>query len=286
MRILIRTSKWAIWSRRFGSLAVPLTVLPVILHRQKRPDGTDFLSLTDFFRIEALAMGVAALGLALGIGAYVRIWQSGDRGWGRATMGIVLALFCLSPLFYVGYSVWKYPPVDEVTTDWADPPMLIGPAPALAVGPAVQQQVAEAFPNARTRSYLIDAPALYALVLNQVGLAGWTVLDQVPPADPLGTGTINAGVSTLLGWRDEVALRVTGGPDGASVAMRSRTWSAPHDLGVNGQRIEAFLVALDKAVTDQARNNPAPALPEEDPDAGAEGAPPPPVERPPTPTDG
>lgn len=277
MRILIRTSKWAIWARRFGSLSVPLALLPVILHRQKRADGSDFLSLTDFFRIEVLAMAIAALGLVLGIGAYIRIWQSGDRGWGRATLGIVLSLVCLSPLLYVGYAVWKYPFVDEVTTDWADPPMLFGPAAAPSRDPALQQQVADAFPNARTRSYLIDATALYALALNQVGLAGWTVLDQVPPSGVQGTGTINAAVPTLLGWQDEVALRIAGAPDGASIVMRSHTWSAPHDLGVNGQRIEAFMVALDKAVTDQARNNPNPAAADDDTDPGA----PQPAARPP-----
>ena len=62
-------------------------------------------------------------------------------------------------------------------------------------------------------------------------------------------------------WQDEVALRIAGAPDGASIVMRSHTWSAPHDLGVNGQRIEAFMVALDKAVTDQARLGFAPVAP-------------------------
>ena len=59
MRILIRTSKWAIWSRRFGSLALPLMVLPVFLHRER------LISSTDFFVVEAVAMLVAALALGL-----------------------------------------------------------------------------------------------------------------------------------------------------------------------------------------------------------------------------
>jgi hypothetical protein len=35
MRILIRTSKWAIWARRFGSLALPLAAIPVLMHRER-----------------------------------------------------------------------------------------------------------------------------------------------------------------------------------------------------------------------------------------------------------
>ena len=78
MRILIRTSKWAIWARRFGSLAVPLTVVPVLLHREQ------FMSSADFAIVESVAAGVAALALILALSAYVRLWITGDRGWGIA----------------------------------------------------------------------------------------------------------------------------------------------------------------------------------------------------------
>ena len=43
MRILIRTSKWAIWARRFGSFAVPLTVIPVFMHREQMIASSDFV---------------------------------------------------------------------------------------------------------------------------------------------------------------------------------------------------------------------------------------------------
>ena len=33
MRILVRTSRWAIWARRLGNFALPLAVIPILMHR-------------------------------------------------------------------------------------------------------------------------------------------------------------------------------------------------------------------------------------------------------------
>ncbi|MCY1559598.1 hypothetical protein D9M68_966500 [compost metagenome] len=61
---------------------------------------------------------------------------------------------------------------------------------------------------------------------------------------------------TLPGWREEVVIRVTGTDETSVVDMRSASLNALHDFGSNGQRIEAFLAALDDAVTTLLRDNP------------------------------
>lgn len=251
MRILIRTSKWAIWSRRFGSLAIPVLVLPVYLHREQ------IISSDDFHRIEAVALALALMGLMLGFGAFIRIWQSGDRGWGKATLGVLSSLLCLAPVGIAAYAAQVFPPVNEVSTDWIDPPALIVAQPGPPPDAALYEKVATAFPNARTRSYLVDGQVLFELARAEVADQGWTIKAEQRPTGPDGTGTINALAVTLLGWRDEVAIRVSGDTEGASIAMRSASLSGPHDLGANGLRIEGFMLRLDKAVTARARANPA-----------------------------
>jgi hypothetical protein len=64
-------------------------------------------------------------------------------------------------------------------------------------------------------------------------------------------------VTTLLGFSQEVAVRVAGSADGATVDMRSTSLSAFPDFGENGQRVEAFLLELDNQVTLMLRNAPA-----------------------------
>ena len=67
---------------------------------------------------------------------------------------------------------------------------------------------------------------------------------------------------TLFGWRDEIAIVVTVSGQGSSLAMRSASLVAGHDLGRNGKRIEKFLVNLDEAVSkysiDNSAQEPAP----------------------------
>jgi len=254
MRILIRTSKWAIWARRFGSLAVPLTVVPVLLHREQ------FIASADFVVVESVAAGVAALALLLGLSAYVRLWITGDQGWGKATWGLFFALICLAPFGYLGLQAVRYPLVNEVATDFGDPLPLSSSIRVVPTGTALQQLIATTFPNARTRTYPIDATQMFATVEDLVDQRGWDVRTRREPPTALDTGQLNAISVSLFGFRDEVAIRVAGTPSGSTVDMRSVSLSGFHDFGENGKRVEEFMLALDQKITLLLRDAPvAPA---------------------------
>jgi hypothetical protein len=262
MRILIRTSKWAIWSRRFGSLALPLMVLPVFLHRER------LISSTDFFIVEAVAMLVAALALGLAISAFARLWVTGDQGWGKATLGLLFSLICLVPLAIVVWQAARYPAVTDVTTDYERPPGLVSQLPAQPLSPAPRAAVETAFPNARTRTYPVEAGRIYALLNQLVEDRDWEVRARREPQTPLAEGQINAVAMTLLGWRDEVAIRIQGTAEGSTVAMRSAALHGGHDLGSNGRRIEEFLAALDERITILLRETPTAQPTTDDPEEG------------------
>lgn len=253
MRILIRTSKWAIWARRLGSLAVPLTVIPVLLHREHSIPSDIFLIAATAAALVALLAAIVAL-LAL-----IRLWNTGDQGWGASFLGLFLALLCLAPVAWFGMLALHYPRVTDIaTTDRGALPLVLEPD-TIAMPPPIllsPTQLEAVFPNVKTRTYPLDAQQAYDIVLRMVTERGWDIRLQRAPSSATGMGQINARIVTLAGWREEAVLRVAGTADGASIDMRSASINAPHDFGSNGSRIEEFLVALDTEVTTLLRDNP------------------------------
>lgn len=256
MRILIRTSKWAIWARRFGSLALPLAVIPVFLHRER------LITSADFAVVEWVALAVGFLGLFLAVGAFVRLWITGDQGWGKAMMGFFLSLLCLAPFGAVAYLMVRYPSTADISTDPASPPGVVSQLPAHPPGDLAA--IAASFPNAQNRTYPIAAPQMFAIIAALVEDQGWEMRARREPQTPLASGQVNAVATTLLGWREEVAVRIQGDPQGSIVSVRSTALHPGHDLGENGRRVEDFLAALDRQVTLLLRAAPVEAPPPEE----------------------
>jgi hypothetical protein len=250
MRILVRTSQWAIWARRIGSFAIPLAIIPVFMHRGG-VIGSGVFEVT-----EAVAVGFALLAFILSVGAFARIWTTGDRGWGRAVTGLLLSLVCLAPVGYGAVEAIKYPMVGDISTDLANPPPIISSLVAAPVSATDVQKVANAFPNVKTRRYPLGATRAYDLVSKLIDERGWEVKLRRQPLNPYDSGQVNALATTLLGWRDEVSLRIDGDPQGVSVAMRMVALSQVHEPGVEGRRVEEFLTALDAKVTILMRDEP------------------------------
>lgn len=255
MRILVRTSRWAIWARRLGSFALPLALIPILMHRG-RSIGTDTFEI-----IEIVAIGVAVAAFLTSIFAFVRIWVTGDEGWGRGITGLIFSLICFAPPGLLVVDYVRYPMIDEVSTDPANPPPLSPSVAPLPVAPSSIAAIAARFPNVKTRHYPIPADQMFAVVDKLVIDRDWDVLQrQAPGASP--DGQINAVATTLLGFRNEVSIRVAEGGDGASstVDMRSASLSALHEAGVNGSRVESFLTALDARMTALMKDGPAGAI--------------------------
>jgi hypothetical protein len=253
VRILIRTSKWAIWARRLGSLAVPLVVLPVGMHHLRLMDSPSFsiVALTAF--------AVASLAVLVSLIALVRLWFTGDQGWGRALAGLFLGLLCLAPFGWYFYLASSYPTVTDIATaPRGELPLLFlpdtakMPAPKL-LDPAEQAQI---FPNATTRTYPLDPAQLFSLVDRLVTGNDWDVRLRREPALDGTPGRINARITTLPGWVEEAVLRIRPVAGGSAVDMRSASIGAPLDFGSNGTRISSFMVTLDNEVTTLLRDNP------------------------------
>lgn len=250
MRILVRTSRWAIWARRLGSFALPLVLIPVLMHRAGAvPSQT-------FEIVEGFGLVVAVLAIAAGIVALARIWVTGDRGWGYAATAIVLGLVCLGPLgLWIGSST-LYPHALDVSSDAADPPS-IADRPYAAPAPAVEQKLAATYPNLQNRTYPLGAAQVYGIVARLAADKGWEIREQREPVDDSEDGDIQAVAVTLLGFRDAVAIRVRPLDQRTEVAMRSAALSPDEEPGANASRVDAFLTALDTAISSLVNGTPA-----------------------------
>jgi len=247
MRILIRTSKWAVWARRTGALALPLAAIPVLLHRAHAITSDNFIT------IEAIALGLAVLAVAMAIVAFVRLWFTGDQGWWKASLAFIFGVLCIAPAGYFAYEAIHQPSTPDVSTDFSTPLELTSAVTAPPPTPAQITRIETDFPNARSRNYPIAAPAMFDAIDNLIDDRGWEIRSSRKPATQVDSGQINAVVTTLLGFRQEVAIRVTGAPDGTTIAMRSASLTNFPDFGENGQRVEAFMLDLDNQVTAMLR---------------------------------
>ena len=155
---------------------------------------------------------------------------------------------------YFGYLYAKQPPSPDISTDFTNPPTLVSFVDARFVTPDQRSRLEVDFPNARSRNYPITAPEMFDAVASLVDDRGWEVRASRRPATQVDTGELNAVITTLLGFRQEVAIRVTGAADGTPIAMRSASLSTFPDFGENGARIEAFMLDLDAQVTLMLRN--------------------------------
>lgn len=257
MRILVRTSKLAIWARRLALFAAALILISTGLH---------FFGqiAADVFEI-SLAIGTisAAAAFLIGIAAYIRLWFTGDRGWGPASVGFVLGLACLAPAGIALALSEIYPSTADVTTALVDPPQLLDARPN---DPDIDSEtVLASFPNLITRAYQIPPEELFSLGQSLARANGWEILAATPPTQT-STGQLNALRHSLLGFENEIAFRVSPNPIGALIDLRAASLNPVyHDLGDNGRAIEAFLLALDDRVSTYIQNNMAQTVPEEPP---------------------
>lgn len=247
MRILVRTSKLAIWARRLALFALALIAISAGLHVFGQIGS-------DVFQI-SLVIGTlcAAAAFLVGIAACVRLWITGDRGWTQSGVGVVLGLVCLVPSITAFALVETFPSTADVSTALENPPPLLQASPNQ---PQIDPEtVLASFPNLITRIYRIPPETLFSLGQNLASAQGWDILDITPPAEGRA-GSVNALRRSVLGFENEIAFRVVPNPIGALIDLRAASLRPVfHDLGDNGRAIEDFLLALDDAVSAYIQNN-------------------------------
>lgn len=157
---------------------------------------------------------------------------------------------------FVGYGLVQfnktniYPSIHNITTDPIDPPgfsqaTLVArgdAANSVELTPGVLEIQQAAFPDLKGVEFDLSTEEVFATVLEEVKSSGWDIIVQEP-----AIGVVEATDQTFwYGFKDDVAIRVRlNEATGKSVVdMRSVSRVGVSDLGVNANRISAFLADL------------------------------------------
>lgn len=193
------------------------------------------------------AVVVSALGLLLGRTAIS--WRGVAIG---AIAFVAGGLIAYVPLHYDAMR-GKYPPIDDITTDTANPPAFVavvavrraeGDNPTTYQGARIAAQQQRAYPDIAPLTLAIAPAQAFARALDTAQRMGWAIVD----GDPI-SGRIEANDrSRWFGFTDDIVIRITAAGNGSRIDMRSSSRHGRGDFGVNAARIRAYLAALRRSV--------------------------------------
>ena len=140
------------------------------------------------------------------------------------------------------------PPINDITTDTANPPPFVAVLPLRAGAPvsadypgadtAAQQQ--RGYPDIRPVDLNVPPDGAFAKALGTAKSFGWAI-DATDPA----SGRIEATATTpWFGFKDDIVIRVTPTQGGSRVDIRSHSRVGRSDLGTNAKRIREFVAKL------------------------------------------
>lgn len=231
----------SVWCRRLSLAAVALILAAAVFHRLFGMPTPVALNL---FK---LGFALTALACVLGVVALVGVWKHGGAGTASAVTGLVLGGLVLCwPLSLIP-TARSLPPIHDVTTDVETPPQFRvlaamrpkGANSAAYGGPEIARQQTEYYrelqPLVLARSPA-DAFEFAAQALRKLRMV---IVSEVPSDQG---GVIEAYDRTLvLGFYDDVVVRVRRQGAGARIDVRSESRFGTHDLGRNAQRVRDIL---------------------------------------------
>jgi len=242
-------SRLAAWSGRLALFGLAVAALSIIIVR------SGLLEIIPALATFGAALVLAAVAILFSFAGFIVIWRQGLSGLGSAILGLILGLMLLAYPGYLAYRASRLPAISDITTDPSNPPRFevlarLRPRGSSDYpGAAVARQQTAAYPDVAPLQLNVPIKVAYDATLALVNKRKWHVVDARPPAAGRRDAVIEAVARTpIMGFRDDVVIRVTATREGARVDMRSASRYAWHDFGANASRIRGLLEDLDDSV--------------------------------------
>ncbi|HMF20954.1 MAG TPA: DUF1499 domain-containing protein [Pseudolabrys sp.] len=253
------TSKVAVWSSRLGLFAFAVAALSIVIVR------SSLLEIVPALATFAAALVFAGLAILLAFAGFVVIWRQGRAGLGRALVGLFLGLALLAYPSYLGVRAMRLPAISDITTDTANPPRFdalarMRPRDRIDYpGPATAALQRAAYPDIGPLELDVPVKVAYDAALALVTKRKWSISDARAPGPGRREGVIEAVARTpIMGFRDDVAIRVVPLGQGTRIDMRSASRLGAHDLGANASRIRNMFEDIDDLVSSAPEPRPIP----------------------------
>jgi uncharacterized protein (DUF1499 family) len=191
----------------------------------------------------------------LALAAFVVIWREGIDGAGYAFAAVGIGIVLLAYPAFLGYRAYRLPMINDVTTDPINPPRFDVVARLRPRGTvdyaglyAAELQRA-AYPDIEPLAVAATPQIAFEEAIKIINKRKWRIVVERSPQAGRREGQIEAVARTpILGFRDDVAVRIRPDSDGAVIDVRSASRFGRHDIGANAARIRGLLEELDDAI--------------------------------------
>ncbi|MBV8826798.1 MAG: DUF1499 domain-containing protein [Bradyrhizobiaceae bacterium] len=255
-------SKLAIWSRRLALFAIAVVLLVIVIA------NLGFLDPVPAIASLAGSLFFALVAMVLAFGAFVVIWRQGLRGLGLAVAALGIGVAMLAYPAYLGVRFYRLPAINDITTDPVDPPRFErlarlrprGANPVAYPGADVMKLQRAAYPDIEPLLVSVPPAEAYEAAYAVIKKRRWRIVDERPPQTGRREGRIEAVAHTpIMGFRDDIVVRVRSAEDGARIDMRSASRYGRHDFGANASRLRSLSNDIDDAAgVEKAKPKPPP----------------------------
>jgi len=244
-------SRLAIWARRVAGFAVAVLLLAIVIVRG------GILEIIPSLAAVGGAFILAMIAMLLALAAFIVIWREGLQGFGMAVTALLVGIAILGYPAYLGIKAYRLPAIADITTDPIDPPRFEAIArlrsrdanPIVYAGLRAAELQRSAYPNIEPLVVAATPQQAFDAAVEVINKRKWRIVDARAPQVGRRDGRIEAVARTpILGFRDDVVLRVRSDPDGARVDIRSTSRYGRHDFGTNASRVAALSEAIDDAI--------------------------------------
>jgi uncharacterized protein (DUF1499 family) len=267
------TSRLALWARRLAIFSLAAAILSVVMVH------SGLLEIRPALATFGAALVLAVVALLLAFAAFVVIWKDGLVGMGAALTAIGIVVGLLAYPTYLVASTYRLPWIYDITTDPIDPPRYEALArlrprdanPVAYAGLYAAEQQRKAYPDVGPLGTNASPQAAYDAVLAAVNRRKWRIVDARAPEAGRREGHIEAVARTpIMGFRDDVVVRVRSEPDATRIDARSSSRYGSFDFGTNASRLRGLMNDIEDAIRTQKPERP-PAPPPAPAKKGAAG---------------
>jgi uncharacterized protein (DUF1499 family) len=245
------TSRLATWSLRIALFSIAVVLLGIVIVR------SGILEIIPSLAAFGGGLLLAAIAMVFAFAAFVVIWREGLQGLGMAIGAMLIGVTILAYPAYLGIKAYRLPAIYDITTDPIDPPKFEAVArlrpreanPILYAGLRAAELQKAAYPDVEALIVAATPQVAYDAAVGVITKLKWRIVDARAPLTGRRDGRIEAVARTpILGFRDDVVLRIRPNPDGARIDIRSTSRYGRHDFGTNAKRIVSLSEAIGAAV--------------------------------------
>jgi uncharacterized protein (DUF1499 family) len=268
----IGTSRLALWARRIALFSLATAILSVIIVH------SGMLEIKPALATFAASLALAALALVLAFAAFVSIWKDGLIGMGASLTAILVAALLLAYPSYLAIKARDLPWIYDITTDPISPPDYVALAkvrprnanPVIYAGLTAAELQLEAYPDIEPLDADIDTRSAFNAALTVINRRRWHIVDARAPDQGRLEGRIEAVARTpIMGFRDDVVVRVKPFEGGARIDLRSSSRYGQFDFGTNANRIRRLIEDIEAELARQKPDEPPPIVRPKGPQKGA-----------------